>query len=91
MTEILFSNSSDSAKFVWVEPLAYPIELDGQTEYRLVTHETTFAIDYTSGNQFTLRLDNSIYFTLYKRSLQAGAENLEWTVDIDFLDQAPSE
>lgn len=89
MTEILFSNNSNSPKYVWVEPVAYSIELDGHMQFRFVTNETSFAIEYDSDQQFTLRLDNSVSFTLYKRPLKEVGQHAEWTVDIDLMNGRP--
>jgi hypothetical protein len=81
LVEIKFSNTSDTVKYVWIEPAAYSLELKPGTEYKLFTHERHFSIDYTSDMQFTLWTDASFGFILYKRDAKEPAGG--WELDID--------
>jgi len=84
LVEIKFSNVTDGVKYVWVEPAAYSLELEPNTEYKIVTHERHFSIEYTSDSQFTLWMDYSFGFKLYKKEDKNVAES--WILDIDMSD-----
>lgn len=81
LVEIKFSNKTDSVKYVWVEPAALSLELLPKTEYRILTHETRFSIEYDDDNQFTLWMDYSCGFLLYKK--QSEDASSDWILDID--------
>ena len=56
LIDIEFANRTDRNKRVWVEPTCEEFEIDSNTEYRIVTHDKFFRIDFDS--------DNSIIFYL---------------------------
>ncbi|SJZ95054.1 hypothetical protein SAMN04488128_1025 [Chitinophaga eiseniae] len=79
-----FANRTATTRFVWIEPAAYSLELEPDTEYKLFTHEKQFTIEYDSDHQFTLWLDDSFGFILYKRVIKDESE--DWVLDIDLSD-----
>jgi hypothetical protein len=84
LVEIRFSNATNSVKYVWLEPAAYSLEPDANTEYKLLTHERHFSIEYSSGSQFTFQMDYAFGFVLYKRSRNGNSG--DWTLDVDMSD-----
>jgi hypothetical protein len=84
LVEIKFYNTTDCIKYVWVEPAAYSIELEPNTEYKIVTHEKQFSIEYDSESQITLRMDYSFGFKLYKKEVKNA--NDTWVLDVDISD-----
>jgi len=85
IVEFEFSNSTNETKYIWVEPIAYSIEIDPNSQYKLMTLEKSFAIEYTSDNQFTLWMNSNHRFKLFKRPLPKGLEIQDWSLDIDFF------
>jgi hypothetical protein len=86
LVEIEFSTKTNQPKYVWVEPAAISIELDLNTEYKIVTHEKAFAIEYNSEHQFTLWMERSFGFKLYKRPLTKINASSSWQLDMDLSD-----
>lgn len=78
---IRFANPTTTTRYVWIEPTAYSLELEPNTEYKLFTHEKQFTIEYDSDSQFTLWLDHSFGFMLYKKIIKGESE--AWELDID--------
>jgi len=83
--EFEFSNSTNETKYIWVEPVAYSIEIDPNSQYKFTTLEKSFAIEFTSDSQFTLWMDSDYRFKLFKRSLPTKLAIEEWSLDIDFF------
>lgn len=81
LVEIRLLNRTNTIKYVWIEPAAYSLELDANTEYKFVTDDKSFLIEYDSDNQITLCTDSSFGFKLYKRENRSVSN--EWVLDID--------
>jgi hypothetical protein len=84
LVEIEFANRTDIKKFVWVEPTCVSIEIDAQTEYKILTHDKTFRIEFDKDETIIFYLQYSFGFILYKRLVSETNPNLNsWKVDID--------
>ena len=86
LVEIKFFNKTNEFKEVWVEPAAISIELDANTEYKIVTHEREFAIEYNSERQLTLWMEHSFGFKIYKRPLGKVDASPDWELYMDLSD-----
>lgn len=86
LIEFKFGNKTNHVKYVWVEPAAISLELDSNTEYKIVTHEKSFTIEIDSESQFTLWMDYSFGFKLYKRVIDNKKVTSDWILDIDLSD-----
>ncbi len=75
----MFRNKTDVARYIWLEPAAISLELISHTQYKLVTDETAFTIEYDAENQITLWQDYFFGFRLYKRT----NEQEDWILEID--------
>lgn len=81
LVEIKLLNRTNTIKYVWIEPAAYSLELEPNTEYKFVTDDRSFLIEYDSDNQITLWTDSSFGFKLYKRENRSVSN--EWVLEID--------
>ncbi len=77
LVNIAFSNKTKKKIFIWVEPTCVSIDLDANTEYKIVSHERYFSMDFNEDNNIVFWLEYSFGFQLYKR---IGAD---WTLDYD--------
>lgn len=82
LVEIKFANPTDSLKTVWLEPVGDWIKLDPYTEYKIVTHDRKFTIEYTSAHEFTFWLENAFGCILYKRAIKAPQNDWELVFDL---------
>jgi hypothetical protein len=81
---IEFANRTDIKKFVWVEPACVSIEIDARTEYKIVTHDKSFRIEFDVDETITFYLQYSFGFILYKRVLsETNSDSNSWNVDMD--------
>jgi hypothetical protein len=84
LVEIEFANRTDKKKRVWVETSCVEFELDSNTEYRIVTHDKSFRIDFDSENSIIFYLQYSFGFKLYKRRVSDAIVNHdEWILEHD--------
>lgn len=84
LVDIEFANRTDKKKTVWVEPACIEFELDTQTEYKILTHDKFFRIDFKKDDFIIFYLQSSFGFKLYKRptSKEIINEN-KWTLEED--------
>lgn len=77
-------NSTDSSKWLIVGVLGYFHEMLPQTDYKLLTNDDSYTIDY-EGDQITIRLDgSSSNFIIYKRPIPpVGHPWGRWVLDWD--------
>ena len=84
LVDIEFANRTDQKKKVWVEPACTEFELDSQTEYRILTHDKFFRIEFDKDDFIVFYLQHSFGFKLYKRPTSKEVINSnEWTLDQD--------
>jgi len=83
--EIEFSNRTNTLQNIWVEPICLSIELDSKAEYKVVTHDKSFRIEFDEKNQVVFYLQYTFGFKLYKRltSLEVINGN-QWIIDEDY-------
>jgi len=87
LVDIEFANRTDRKKRVWVEPTCAEFEIDANTEYRIVTHDRFFRIDFDSDDSMIFYLQYSFGFKLYKRPTSKEVKNPNgWTLDYDTSD-----
>lgn len=69
MVEIKLANPTAELRGVWIEPAAYMLKLEPNTEYKLVTDDRSFRIEFDSNYRLTLWTDTTVGFVLYKFEL----------------------
>jgi hypothetical protein len=83
VVDIEFSNRTNTKRRVWVEPTRVEFEIDSHTEFRIVTHDKYFRIEF-DGDRIVFYLQLSFGFKLFKRPLSKEAVNPnEWKLDHD--------
>lgn len=86
LVDIEFANRANTKRRVWVEPTRVEFEVDGRTEYRIVTHDKYFRIEF-DGERIIFYLQLSFGFKLFKRPLSTEPVNPhEWKLDHDTSD-----
>ncbi len=76
-------NSTDKPKWLWVEVLGYGQEMDPQTDYKLVTNDKDYTLEYAD-NEITITLEGSFDFIIYKRPIPPkGHPWGRWVLDWD--------
>jgi hypothetical protein len=84
LTDIEFANRTDQKKVVWVEPTCVEFDIDAHTEYRIVTHDKFFRIEFDSNDSIIFYLQYSFGFKLYKRPVSEEIPNPNsWILDDD--------
>ncbi len=84
LVDIEFSNRTNTLKNIWIEPACTSINLDHETEYRIVTHDKFFRMEFDNDNQVIFYLQYSFGFKLYKRLRSDEVVNKnEWIIDYD--------
>jgi hypothetical protein len=87
LVDIEFSNRTNTLTNIWVEPTCVSIDLDKNTEYKIVTHDKFLRIEFDADNQVILYLQYSFGFKLYKRPASEKVHNPhEWVIDYDCSD-----
>lgn len=87
LVEIEFFNRTKNVVNVWVEPTCFSINLDNNTEYKLVTHERNFRLEIDHNTDLIFYLEYSFGFKLFKRAAVAQPINPnEWILDFDCSD-----
>jgi len=85
--EIEFFNRTKSIVNVWVEPTCVSIDLDDNTEYKMVTEERFFRLEFDENGQLIFYLQYSFGFKLFKRPASAMVHNPnEWILEFDWSD-----
>lgn len=84
LIEIEFANRSDEKKTLWIEPTCVEFTLDAQMEYKILTHDKSFRIEFDREDFITFYLQHSFGFKLYKRTASKEVKNPnEWELDQD--------
>lgn len=84
LVEIEFGNRTDEKKTLWIEPTCVEFELDAQTEYKIITHDKYFRIEFDKDDLIVFYLQYSFGFKLYKRPTSKEIINPnDWILDID--------
>ncbi|RYX83700.1 hypothetical protein EON73_03720 [bacterium] len=85
LVEIEFSNKTNNFKNIWVEPTCISINLDHKTEYKIVTNDKFFRIEFDKDEQVVFYLQYKFDFKLYKRLVSLDVINQnEWLLDFDY-------
>jgi hypothetical protein len=84
LVEFEFANQTSEKKIVWVEPTCVEIELDADTEFKIVTHDKFFRVEFDDKGGLIFYLQYSFGFKLYKRqaSKEITSPNI-WELDVD--------
>lgn len=79
-----FSNRTGNLVNIWVEPSCQLIELQKGTEYKIVSHDRYFRIEFDEKNQVIFYCQYSFGCKIFKRpsSNEIKNEN-EWELEID--------
>ncbi len=84
LVDIEFANRTDQKRGVWVEPACIEFELDAHSEYKIVTHDKFFRIEFDKDDRIVFYLQYSFGFKLFKRPTSQEVINPnEWTLDQD--------
>jgi hypothetical protein len=84
LVDIEFANRTEQKKTLWVEPTCTEFELDTQTEYKILTHDKFFRIEFDKDDFIVIWLQHSFGFKLYKRPTSKEVINPhEWTLEQD--------
>ena len=84
LIDIEFANRTDREKVVWVEPTCVEFNIGANTEYRIVTHDKFFRIEFDSNDRIIFYLQYSFGFKLYKRPVSEEVHNPNnWILDDD--------
>jgi hypothetical protein len=85
LVELEFSNRTNRTIHIWVELACVSIDLDGDTEYKIVSHDRYFRIEFDKNNDIVLYLQYSFGFKLCKRlNAQKGhTQQLCWELKLD--------
>ena len=85
--EIEFFNRTKSMVTVNVEPTCVSIDLDDNTEYKMVTGERFFRLEFDDHGQLIFYLQYSFGFQLFKRAASPMLHNPnEWILEFDWSD-----
>ncbi len=87
LIDIEFVNSTNEKKRVWVEPSCVEFEIDANTEYKILTHDKFFRIDFRSQDLIIFYLQYTFGLKLYKREISTEIRNPnKWILDQDYSD-----
>lgn len=87
LVEFEFANQTSEKKTVWVEPTCVEIELDSDTEFKIVTHDKFFRAEFDDKGGLIFYLQQSFGFKLYKRQASKEIANSNvWELDVDTSD-----
>jgi len=87
LVDIEFFNRTNTLRNIWVEPACTSIDLDKETEYKIVTHDRFFRMEFDNNNQVIFYLQYSFGFKLYKRPTSDDVTNKNaWVLDYDCSD-----
>ncbi|MFT3704509.1 MAG: hypothetical protein QM802_19230 [Agriterribacter sp.] len=87
LVDIVFSNRTKQTVHIWVELACVAIELDHETEYKIVTHDRYFRMEFDKHNQVVFYLQYSFGFKLYKRAISKDIPSkINWQLDLDYSD-----
>jgi hypothetical protein len=87
LVDIEFANRTDKPKRVWVELICIEFELDKQTEYKILTNDKSFRIEFDSDNSIIFYLQYAFSCKLFKRPISDQIRNPnDWILDLDFSD-----
>ncbi len=81
LLEWVFSNTSSKMVRIWMEPVAYDMEVPPQYEYKLLTYEKSIRMEFED-EQITFWMETELAYALYQRPI--GSKN--WELEIDLLD-----
>lgn len=82
--DIEFSNRTGKLVNIWVEPSCQSIELEKGIEYKLVSHDSFFRIEFDDENQVIVYCQYSFGCKIYKRPSSDELKNEnEWELEID--------
>ncbi len=83
LVDIEFSNRTKQTVHIWVEMACISIDLDQETEYKIVTHDKSFRMEFDNNNQVVFYLQYSFGFKLYKRPIPKEHSSHEWLIEYD--------
>ncbi len=84
LTEIVSANKSQTYKHVRVELACFDFDIDPETEYKIVTQDRSFKIEFDRYGDMDFYLQSSIGFQLYKRPVSKEFPNPNlWKMELD--------
>lgn len=85
--EIEFFNRTKNVVNVWVEPACFCLDLDANTEYKLVARDRFFRLEIDHNAHLIFYLQHSFGFKLFKRAAVIQPVNPnDWILDFDCSD-----
>jgi hypothetical protein len=85
LTEIEFANRGELPKKVWVELACCDLTIDAKTEYKIVTHDKAFRIEFDTDGGIIFYLQYSFGYKLYKRAVDNNFRtDRTWELDFDW-------
>lgn len=86
LVDIEFANRTDEERYIWIEPSCEEIHLKSDKEYRVVTHDKSFRIEFDK-DTIVFYFQYSFGFKLYNRPTSIEIPNPnEWVLDFDTSD-----
>ena len=83
LVNIEFANTTDQEKRIWIEPPCEEIYLNADTEYRVLTHDKSFRIEFDAEG-IVFYFQYTFGFKLFRRPTSEIIHNpYEWTLDFD--------
>lgn len=87
LVDIEFSNRTEQKVNIWIELTCVSIDLDQHTEYKIVTHDRYFRMEFDENNRVIFYLQYSFGFKLFKRPIsQDSSSKTAWQLDLDLSD-----
>ena len=87
LIEIEFFNRTRNVMNIWVEPTCVSIDLVDNMEYKIISHDKSFRIEFDKEGQIIFYLQYSFGFKLYKRTTNGEIINkADWILDFDCSD-----
>ena len=80
LVEIELTNKSKKLKYIWCEPMTLQIDLEEDYDYKIVTHDRSFGIEFSDEDQVVFLVNYSFGFKLYKRKKAKS----KWILDEDY-------
>lgn len=77
--EIVLTNSNQKALRIYCEPSCFYFELKKGADYKIVTRDKSYWIDFMENNEVTFGLNHSCGFKLYKFEI----DNSDWVLEED--------
>ncbi|MFY0602198.1 MAG: hypothetical protein JXR03_21155 [Cyclobacteriaceae bacterium] len=85
--DIEFYNRTGKLTNIWIEPSCQSIDLEKGMEYKVVSHDRFFRLEFDEDNQVIFYCQYSFGCKIFKRQSSKDIQNPnEWELEIDLSD-----